>query len=170
MEADEVLEIFVKNFFEKIRGIKNLNGKTGGELHEKVILASVVEREYRARDEAPLIASVFSNRLEHGIGLYSCATIEYIITEIQGKPHPEKITYDDLKIDSPYNTYKWAGLPYGPISNPGAVALDAASNPAKTGYYYFVLTDSAEGRHTFSENFDQHKAAENTSYVSKGTR
>lgn len=106
------------------------------ELHEFVTLASVVEREYRVKSEAPLISSVFTNRLKHGIGLYSCATIEYILTEIQGKPHPDRITYDDLKIDSPYNTYKWAGLPAGPISNPGLVAFSAALNPAKTDYYF----------------------------------
>ena len=82
-------------------------------------------------------------------------------------PHPGRITYKDLKIDSPYNTYKWAGLPEGPISNPGTIALEAAANPAKTNYYFFVLTDPSSGRHTFSTSFDEHKAAENTNYISK---
>ena len=76
-------------------------------------MASIVEREYQVDQEAPLIASVFYNRLRLNIGLESCATLEYIITEIQQKPHPEYITLDDEKIDSPYNTYKWAGLPPG---------------------------------------------------------
>ena len=119
----------------------------------------MVEREYRVAEEAPLIASVFKNRIEENIGLYSCATIEYIITEILGKPHPDVITYDDLKIDSPYNTYKWAGLPPSPISNPGLVALKASANPPKTEYYYFTLKDEARGTHTFSRSFSSHTRA-----------
>ncbi len=168
MDEKEVICIMVDNFFSKIEKIENAKELTSQKLHDTVILASVVEREYRLKDEAPLISSVFTNRLKDGIGLYSCATIEYIITELEGKPHPDKITYDDLKIDSPYNTYKWAGLPRGPISNPGLVSLDAALNPAKTDYYFFVLTSPESGKHTFSKNFDQHKAAENTVYFSKG--
>ncbi len=100
-------------------------------------LASIVEREYRVEEEAPLIASVFINRLRLGIGLESCATLAYIITEIQHQPHPEYITLEDKGIDSPYNTYKWAGLPPGPIANPGRVALDAAFHPARTDYPVF---------------------------------
>ena len=155
------------NFFSKISEIPSFADFDSKKLHDTVILSSVVEREYRIREEAPVIASVFTNRLKHNIGLYSCATIEYIITEIQGLPHPGRITYKDLKIDSPYNTYKWAGLPEGPISNPGTIALEAAANPAKTNYYFFVLTDPSSGRHTFSTSFDEHKAAENTNYISK---
>ena len=168
MDADSVAEEFVSNFFRRIESIDSLKDVGFKKLNDTVILASIVEREYRVASEAPLIASVFTNRINHRIGLYSCATIEYIITELQGKPHPDRITYDDLKIESPYNTYKWAGLPPGPISNPGLVALNAAANPAKTNYYYFVLTDPSNGTHTFSQSFDQHKAAENiASYVSK---
>jgi UPF0755 protein len=122
-------------------------------------MASIVEREYRADDEAPLIASVFYNRLKRNIGLESCATLEYIITEIQQKAHPEYITLEDEKIDSPYNTYKWAGLPPGPISNPGRIALEAAFHPARTGYLYFVLRDQQAGRHFFSRDLSEHNQA-----------
>ncbi|MCQ2241433.1 endolytic transglycosylase MltG [Treponema sp.] len=167
MKGDEIVRTMVNNFYSKISEIPSFADFDSQKLHDTVILSSVVEREYRIREEAPVIASVFANRLRHNIGLYSCATIEYIITEIQGLPHPGRITYKDLKIDSPYNTYMWAGLPEGPISNPGTVALEAAANPAKTKYYYFVLTDPSTGRHTFSTNFDEHIAAENTNYVSK---
>lgn len=167
MAGEEVLRTMVSNFFTKTSQIPSFIGLDPKTLHDTVILASVVEREYRIKEEAPLIASVFTNRLKHGIGLYSCATIEYIITEIQGLPHPERITYKDLKIDSPYNTYKWAGLPEGPISNPGVVALEASGAPAKTDYYFFVLTDPQKGKHTFSRTFDEHKAADNTDRVSK---
>jgi UPF0755 protein len=125
-------------------------------IYDTVILASIVEREYRAASEAPLIAGVFANRLRQRWGLYSCATIEFIITEIQGKPHPEVITIEDTRIDNPYNTYIWMGLPPGPIANPGIVALNAAFNPAKTDYYYFRVDDAAQGTHHFSTDFSEH--------------
>lgn len=159
MNGLDVVEMMVKNFFSKIKQISQLDSKNVSEFYDDIILASIVEREYRVASEAPLIASVFKNRIEDGVGLYSCATIEYIITEIQGKPHPDVITYEDLKINSPYNTYKWAGLTPTPISNPGLVALDAAVNTPKTDYYYFTLTDASKGIHTFSKSFKSHTKA-----------
>lgn len=159
MGAESVLEIMVNTFFDRVAVIPFFAGKSPEQYYQTLVLASIVEREYRVSDEAPLIASVFKNRIEAGVGLYSCATIEYIITEIQGKPHPDVITYDDLKIDSPYNTYKWAALPPSPISNPGLVALNAAANPPETDYFYFTLTDSGLGSHTFSKSFNAHVKA-----------
>lgn len=156
MSGSSVVRKMVENFFEKLKTVKNASSLSKTELYNDVVLASIVEREYRIDSEAPLIASVFRNRLKHNIGLYSCATIEYIITEIQGKTHPDVITYADLAIDSPYNTYKWAGLTPGPISNPGVVALDAAINSAKTDYYFFRLVDANAGRHVFSKDFSTH--------------
>lgn len=159
MTADEIVVMMVRNFFAHIESIKAFAGKPVSEIYEPLILASIVEREYRSKDEAPLIASVFRNRIKIGMGLYSCATIEYIITEIQGRPHPDVITYDDLKIDSPFNTYKWAAIPPGPISSPGLVALEAVASPANTDYLYFTLTDSSAGTHTFSRSFNAHVKA-----------
>lgn len=159
MNPDDVVKMMVNNFLEKIKQIPQFEGKSIEEIYKTIILASIVEREYRVASEAPLIASVFTNRIEDNVGLYSCATIEFIITEILGRPHPDVITYDDLKIDSPYNTYKWAGLTPGPISNPGLVALKAAANPPVTDYYYFTLTDSEKGSHTFSRSFSSHTKA-----------
>ena len=171
MAPSSVIDMMVKNFFVHIRENPALASLSPDELETTLVLASIVEREYRVADEAPLIASVFKNRIAKNIGLYSCATIEYIITEIQGKAHPDVITYDDLKIDSPYNTYKWAALPPTPISNPGMIALNAAADAPKTNYYYFRLINKETGRHAFSEYFDRHikegvryttkKAAEN---------
>ncbi len=165
MNADDVVEKMTSTFFEKIKSIEGIDSLTSKQLFDLVKLASIVEREYRVADEAPLIASVFKNRLKINQGLQSCATIEYIITEIEGKPHPKRITYDDLEADSPYNTYKWAGLPPGPISNPGIIALTASAHPAKTDYRYFVLTNPEEGRHTFSKDFNSHIKAENGYYT-----
>lgn len=163
MTAREVAFLMIDTFFQKIQSIEGLAEKTPQELYDIVILASIVEREYRVEEEAPLIASVFTNRLRHNIGLYSCATIVYILTEIEGRPHPDRVLLEDTKIDNPYNTYKWAGLTPGPISNPGLVALSAAANPPKTNYYFFQVSDSAQGKHVFTTTFDEHKASHNLS-------
>ncbi len=158
--AEGIIRLMVDAFFQNLGEIAPGYDAMGGQkLHDAVILASIVEREYRVPEEAPVIASVFKNRLSLNIGLESCATLEYILTEIQAKAHPEYITLEDKKIDSPYNTYKWAGLPPGPISNPGRTALDAAFNPAKTNYLYFVLRDKESGRHYFSRDLDEHNQA-----------
>jgi len=156
MTGEQVIRTMADNFFKQIKDIPELSGISPKQLYDTVILASIVEREYRVDTEAPLIASVFKNRLTKHIGLYSCATVEYIITEIENKPHPDIITYDDLQLNSQYNTYKWAGLPPGPISNPGMVALRAAANPPKTNYFFFRLTDPAAGTHSFSTDFKTH--------------
>lgn len=161
MSAADVASMMVDNFFSRIKEIPELNSKTPEDLFQTLTLASIVEREYRIPEEAPLIASVFKNRIKQNIGLYSCATIEYIITEIEGKPHPDRILLDDLKIDNPYNTYKWAGLTPGPISNPGLIALKAATNTPKTDYYFFQIVDPAAGKHVFSKTFEQHKVNHN---------
>ena len=79
-----------------------------------------------------------------------------MLTEIEGRPHPERILIEDTKIDNPYNTYKWAGLPPGPISNPGLVALSASAKTPKTDYYFFQVSDPAAGRHVFTRDFDEH--------------
>ncbi len=129
------------------------------ELHEKVIVASIVEREYRAPDEAPVMAGVFYNRIRIGMPLQSCATVVYVITEELGKPHPELLLFRDLEIESPFNTYLNRGLPPAPIANPGLVALLAALEPEKTEYLYFRLVDAAAGRHKFSVTYDEHEDA-----------
>jgi UPF0755 protein len=138
---------------------------------QRIILASIVEREYRAPEEAPLIASVFENRIEKGIALGSCATIEYILTEVLGRPHPKRIFFVHTQIPSPFNTYLHKGLPPGPIANPGMTALKAAFEPAATDYLYFVVADAAKGTHTFSSNYSQHEKAREaylSTFVTKG--
>jgi UPF0755 protein len=158
--SDLVVAHLVKNFFVKLEKIypsyRNLSRE---KLHEAVILASIVKREYRIPEEAALIASVFYNRLKTGMPLQSCATVAYILTEIKGKEHPERLFYQDLEIASPYNTYLHPGYPAGPICNPGETALRAAFNPAETDYLYFVLEDAEEGRHFFSRTLAEHTQA-----------
>ncbi len=166
MRAAEVVSLMIENFFRKTAGIANLP-RDGEGLYRIVTLASIVEREYRIAEEAPLIASVFSNRIKIGMGLQSCATVEYIITEIQGKEHPARLSTKDLAIQSDYNTYLWAGLPPGPISNPGRVSLEAAANPPRSSYLYFRLTDPATGRHSFTTSLDEHVEAGRTYYLKR---
>ncbi|MDD7013727.1 MAG: endolytic transglycosylase MltG [Treponema sp.] len=169
MSGENAVRKMVSNFFDKIQEL-NLSVEDFETLYKKLILASIVEKEYKVPSEAPVISSVFTNRLNKNIGFYSCATIEYIITQILGRDHPERIFNKDLELESAFNTYKWAGLTPSPISNPGLIALDAAVNPAETDYYFFVLTDVEKGTHTFSKTFDQHIAAENINYLSKKSR
>jgi UPF0755 protein len=155
--ASQVIRAMKENFLKKIAVINpQITTMDASQLNEKVILASIIEREYRVAEEAPVIAGVFANRLRINMALQSCATVEYIITEIQGKPHPTHIYNQDLEIRDPYNTYQRPGLPPGPISAPGAVALRAAFFPENTEYLYFRVEDVSAGRHYFSKTLDEH--------------
>ena len=153
--AESVIMTMTRNFFRKLTLIAGAeqDPKT---LFDKVTLASIVEREYRVPSEAALIASVFTNRLRIGMALQSCATVVYIITEKQNKPHPSVVHYSDLAIRDPYNTYLHRGLPPGPIANPGETALRAVFNPRKSDYLYFRLMDVSSGKHRFSQTFEEH--------------
>jgi UPF0755 protein len=153
---DKVVRAMADNFFSRLAGLPGGRGTQGEELRRLVILASIVEREYRVEDEAALMAGVFLNRLEIGMALQSCATVEYVITEVQGKPHPALIYTRDTEIRDPYNTYVYPGLPPGPICSPGALALEAALRPRDSDYLYFRLVDPGAGRHYFSRTFDDH--------------
>ncbi len=162
--AEKVVQVMVENFFDRLTLIfPDYEDLTEDELYDKIVLASIVEREYRDPNEAPLMAGVFYNRLseENPIPLGSCATIVYIISDIQKKPHPSVITYDDLEIISPYNTYRNTGLPPGPISNPGQVALEAAFSPEESDYLYFLLKNPESGQHEFTKTLSEHTAAYN---------
>ena len=157
--AEAVARHMVDTFFGRLVEIHPGARPDAPELHDKVILASIVEREYRLPREAPLIASVFNNRLQSNARLESCATIVYIITEIQGHEHPERIYEADLEIESAFNTYRSRGLPPAPIANPGLTALRAALYPADTDYRYFVVKDPDTGAHHFSSVLSEHSEA-----------
>ncbi len=135
-----------KDFKDRAKAMKLSYGQL-------VTLASIVEREARAPQERPIIAGVFYNRLRKHWYLESCATVEYSLGA--WKPH---LTYKDLKVDSPYNTYRHAGLPPGPICNPGAAALEAAAHPAQTDMMFFVA--DGQGTHRFSRYYNEHLAVQ----------
>jgi len=155
--ADKVVTSMAENFFRHLAAIypdyKKLSSR---ELLRKVTMASIVEGEYRVPAEAPVIASVFYNRLDEHMRLQSCATVSYVLTDINGMPHQTRLYDKDLWVPSPYNTYRHRGLPPGPISAPGKTALHAAFYPAQTNYLYFVLEDPRTGKHFFSKTFAAH--------------
>ena len=155
--AEKVIRNMADTFFDKIREISGESGEINPEeINNAVILASIVEREYRVAEEAPVMAGVFLNRLKINMKLESCATVQYIITEIQGKKHPYVLYFEDIEIKDPYNTYINPGLPPGPICIPGKVALHAVFHPAETDYLFFRLIDERAGRHYFSKTHDAH--------------
>jgi len=158
--AEKVIDHMVRTFFLNLKEIYPYYEELSeAKMKEKLILASIVEKEYRVDFEAPVIASVFNNRLKIGMPLQSCATVIYVITEELGKPHPDRVYFRDLEIPSEFNTYINSSLPPGPISNPGRTALDAAFNPAQTDYLFFVVKDSEAGTHTFTNTLADHNTA-----------
>jgi len=120
--------------------------------HQTLTLAAVVQAEGASFAEFSRIAGVFANRLETGMALESCATVLFALGE-----HKQVLEYRDLKVESPYNTYQHAGLPPGPICNPGRAAIAAALSPDQHNYLFFV--SNGDGTHTFSQTLAQHNAA-----------
>lgn len=120
-------------------------------LHQAVTIASMIEGEAAVDEERPLISSVIYNRLRIGMPLQIDATVQYALG---GKPG--KLYYKDLEIDSPYNTYRIPGLPPGPINSPGRASLEAAVNPARTNYLYYVARP--DGTHAFSSTLEEHNS------------
>jgi UPF0755 protein len=123
----------------------------GRTVPEVVTIASLVEREAKADEDRPLIASVIYNRLRLGMPLEVDASIEYTFPE-----HRDVITKRDLEVDSPYNTYRHTGLPPTPIANPGKASLDAAFRPAKSDYLYYV--GKPDGHSAFAKTLQEHNA------------
>ena len=122
------------------------------EIEKIITIASLVEEEAELDEERDLISSVIYNRLEKGMKLEFCSTINYAWGE-----HLPQVLNKHLEIDSPYNTYKNLGLPVGPITNPGEKSIVAAVKPAKTDYLYFMLLYNQGGKHHFSTTGAEHE-------------
>lgn len=120
--------------------------------NDLVTMASIVEKEARLREERPVIAAVYYNRLRKGMLLQADPTVQYALGH-----HVGRVLYKDLTVESPYNTYVHKGLPPGPVSSPGVASLDAAANPANVPYLYFVA--SPDGHHEFRMTLDEHTSA-----------
>ena len=159
LTVDEFIKTILNNFETNLEPkIQQGLNRHGLNIYEGVILASIVERESIDSSEMPLIASVFHNRLVAGLKLDSDPTVQYALgfNQAQNTWWKNPLTSEDLKIDSPYNTYLYPGLTPGPISNPSLSALYAVAFPEETTYYYFRAACDDSGRHVFAETFDEH--------------
>ena len=151
--AAEIIERMVHEW--QLRYCDSLRIRTrelGFTIHEIMTLASIVEGEAIQDDERPIIAAIYLNRLKLGRPLEACPTVQFLLPE-----GPRHLTKQDLEIDSPYNTYRHAGLPPGPVNNPGMKSILAVLYPADVDYLYLVA--NGDGTHTFSRNFSEHLQA-----------
>jgi UPF0755 protein len=156
--VDRMLENFARQVTPELR---ESFGTYGLSLYEGIALASIVEREAVIDAERPVIAGVFHNRLRDGWFLSSCPTVQYALGY---RPEEESwwkrfITFNDLEVASPYNTYRNVGLPPAPIANPGLEAIRAAGQPAETEFFFFMVECTRDdGSHVFSVTEDEHMA------------
>ncbi len=150
MKPCDVARALVREFFRQLPDSAEIKAEAlGYTLHEIVTLASIVEGEAMLDDERPIIAGLYYNRLRKGIRLQADPTIQYIIPD-----GPRRLLNKDLRIDSPYNTYRYAGLPPGPVNNPGKKSILAVLNPAKVPYIYMVAR--GDNSHVFSRTLKEH--------------
>jgi UPF0755 protein len=164
LHRDTSAEILVLSLMEAFQEAITLEIKQGFDQQglsrdQALILASIVERESIIDEEMPLIASVFLNRLAIDMKLDADPTVQYALgyNNTQGTWWTNPLSNTDLQIDSPFNTYLYAGLPPTPICNPGSNALRAVAFPAQTPYYYFRAACDGSGRHSFAETFEEHQ-------------
>lgn len=150
LREEAVLGVMLDRFEAAVgEALRAAAAARGLSLHELVTVASMVEREAQVPDERPVIAGVIYNRLARGMRLEIDATVLYALGQ-----HKPVVTAADLAVDSPYNTYRRAGLPPGPIASPGLAALEAAARPAAVPYLYYVRRP--DGRHHFSRTLAEH--------------
>ena len=147
----EMSSLFLK-FYNDER--KNLAGKINLSPYEAIILASLVEGEARIEKDRPIVARLYLNRLERGMKLDADPTIQYILPD-----GPRRLLYEDLRVESPYNTYKYKGLPPTPINNPGRASIEAVLNPDDNDYIFMVAKGDGSGAHKFSKTKSEHDRA-----------
>lgn len=144
-----MVNAFVERFWKPYRDEIEKSPFT---LRQLVTIASMVQWEVKMDEERPIVAGVIVNRLKRGMKLEIDATVLYALGQ-----RKRRVLYRDLKVDSPYNTYRYAGLPPGPICSPGLPSLLAALRPAKVPYLYYVAR--GDGYHTFSATYEEHLKA-----------
>jgi len=152
-DASSLVHAMVAQFLHVLTPeIRSAAEGRGLSVRQLVTLASIVEKETARAEERPLIAAVYANRLKIGMGLQCDPTVIYAL-QLSGR-FDGNLRRDDLAFDSPYNTYKYAGLPPGPIAAPGKGSLEAAAQPAETPYLYFVSRN--DGSHEFARTLEEH--------------
>lgn len=148
--AEDVVKKMLENFDKKLtpqwRAEIDRQGKS---IFDIVTMASIIEREMYGLEARKMVSDIFWKRLEVGMPLQSDASVNYVTGKGLVRP-----SYEDTQVDSPYNTYKYPGLPLGPISNPSAEAIEAAIYPTPNDYYYFLTTP--EGEIKYSKTYDEH--------------
>ncbi|AAK79651.1 UPF0755 protein [Clostridium acetobutylicum] len=147
-KGKDIIDTMIKRFDEVFKQAQKDTGKSGSDVDQTIIMASVVEREAEVDKDRPVIASVFFNRLKIKMKLQSCATVEYALGH-----HKNKLSNADLKTKSNYNTYLIDGMPEGPICSPGKESIKAALNPSSTNYIYFVSNN--DGTHFFTSDYNE---------------
>lgn len=152
--SHEIIAMMLKRTQTQMNELKfSKNLKKGYSVNQVMTIASIIEKECQTDQDRAKVSSVIYNRLKKDMPLQMDSTITYLLD--QTGSHKTQVTYKDLKIDSPYNTYKNAGLPPGPIASPGAASMKAALNPANTKYLYFVVSSKLDGSHVFSSSYSQ---------------
>ncbi|GMT43025.1 MAG: aminodeoxychorismate lyase [bacterium] len=162
--AKEIVTMMIATFFKKVEPIR-MKYRPGAilEFKDVITMASIIEKETGSRQEYKIIASVFHNRLKKDMRLQADPTVIYGLPAFDGN-----LRKKDLRYDSPYNTYRYKGLPPGPIASPGLAAIEAAYNPNDSTYLYFVAMNK-NGRHYFSRTLKEHNRAV-TKYQLRGKR
>lgn len=150
---DDIIEKMLSTLEKKITPeMRAQSEKNAMTFHEALTLASIIEKEVSGSNDRKIVSGIFHKRLKLGIGLQADSTVNYVT----GK-NALRSTRDDILIDNPYNTYKYRGLPPGPIANPGLDAISAALNPEESPYLYFLTTP--QGEVIYSKTFDEHISA-----------
>ena len=153
--AEEIVRAMLQCFEDRYKS----TGQGYENLYEIITLASMVEREAKLDSERATIAGVIENRLAAGMKLQIDATVVYAISD--GAYNVDRVLYKDLKVDSVYNTYQNAGLPKGPICNPGLASIQAAQHPEKHDYlFYHTDTQKNDGSHIFTKSFEEHTSTQ----------
>lgn len=158
--AEDLVRSMLENFQKRLTyDLRNGFQQQGLDVHQAVALASIVEREAVLPEERPLISSVFYNRLRIGMKLEADPTVQFALgQQADGSWWKGPLLLQDLEFDSPYNTYRYAGIPPGPIANPGLASLRAVAFPQDTPYYYFRAKCDGSGGHAFAVTFEEHQA------------
>ncbi|MBI3337354.1 MAG: endolytic transglycosylase MltG [Candidatus Staskawiczbacteria bacterium] len=152
-KAEDIIKLVLSNFNKKLNaGLREQIISQNKKVFEVITMASIIEKEVRTTDDKKIVADILWKRLEVGMPLQVDATINYITD----KNH-SGVAIKDTQIDSPYNTYKYRGLPRGPISNPGMDSILAAIYPTESKYWYYL--SSSDGKTIFSKTFAEHSAA-----------
>ena len=150
-----LVSLMVDRFRETYTALEaNRSGQVDLSTRQIVTLASLVEKETGKAEERPLVAAVYRNRLDKNMAMQADPTVVYAL--VKAGTYDGNIRKRDLSFDSPYNTYRYAGLPPGPIASPGRAALEAALAPADVDYLYFVSRN--DGSHAFAETLAEHNA------------